>query len=317
MTEAILDMLKRSSVFYPPMLAAVIPYPEINPVLVHFGPIAIRWYALSYISGLLLGWWLIVRMLHQASLWKNPPFNGKAPATADDIGDLFVWITLGVIVGGRLGYDLFYGTIFCGLWTGRDCGNLPMGYLHNPLLLLAEWNGWVPQLRGMSFHGGLIGVATALYLFCRKRKLNMFAVGDLIAAATPIGLFFGRIANFINGELWGKPTNVPWAMVFPRAETAQPRHPSQLYEAALEGILLFLILQLCIRRFRLQERPGLVTAIFFAGYGAARFFVEFFRDSESMIYGWFSMGMALSIPMWIIAGFFFWYALRKPAPKRA
>ena len=128
----------------------------------------------------------------------------------------------------------------------------------------------------------------------------------------PIGLFLGRIANFINGELWGKKTDVPWAMVFPRADD-HPRHPSQLYEAALEGLLLFLILQICIRRFRLHERPGLVTAIFFTGYGAARFFVEFFRDSESMIYGWFSMGMALSLPMWAAAAFFFWLALKKPA----
>jgi phosphatidylglycerol:prolipoprotein diacylglycerol transferase len=294
------------------MLAAILTYPQIDPVLIHLGPIAIRWYAISYIAGLLLGWWLILRMLRQASLWKNPPFKGKAPATADDIGDLFVWITLGVIVGGRLGYDLFYGTIFCGIWTGRDCGNLPWGYLENPLRLIAEWNGWVPQLLGMSFHGGLIGVVVALVLFCRKRKLDILRVGDLVAAATPIGLFFGRIANFINGELWGKKTDVPWAIVFPRAGD-HPRHPSQLYEAALEGLLLFAILQVCIRHFRLHERPGVVTAIFFAGYGLARFFAEFFRDSESMIVGWFSMGMALSLLMWAAATFFFWVAFKKPA----
>jgi phosphatidylglycerol:prolipoprotein diacylglycerol transferase len=294
------------------MLAAFLTYPQIDPVLIHLGPIAIRWYAISYIAGLLLGWWLILRMLRQASLWKNPPFKGKAPATADDIGDLFVWITLGVIVGGRLGYDLFYGTIFCGIWTGRDCGNLPWGYLENPLRLIAEWNGWVPQLLGMSFHGGLIGVVVALVLFCRKRKLDILRVGDLVAAATPIGLFFGRIANFINGELWGKKTDVPWAIVFPRAGD-HPRHPSQLYEAALEGLLLFAILQVCIRHFRLHERPGVVTAIFFAGYGLARFFAEFFRDSESMIVGWFSMGMALSLLMWAAATFFFWVAFKKPA----
>jgi phosphatidylglycerol:prolipoprotein diacylglycerol transferase len=274
--------------------------------------VAIRWYALSYITGLLLGWWLILRMLRQASLWKNPPFKGKAPATADQIGDLFVWVTLGVIVGGRLGYDLFYSIFFCSLWTGPACTGLPMAFLHNPLLLIADWDGWVPRLLGMSFHGGLIGVVVALYLFCRNRKLDILKVGDLVAAATPIGLFFGRIANFINGELWGKKTDVPWAMVFPRAGD-HPRHPSQLYEAALEGLLLFAILQFCIRRFRLHERPGLVTAIFFAGYGAARFFVEFFRDSESMISGWFSMGMALSLLMWAAAAFFFWLALKKPA----
>ena len=294
------------------MVEALLPYPQIDPVLIHLGPVAIRWYALSYITGLLLGWWLILRMLRQASLWKNPPFKGKAPATADDIGDLFVWITLGVIVGGRLGYDLFYSIFFCSLWTGPACAGLPAAFLHNPLLLIADWDGWVPRLLGMSFHGGLIGVVVALYLFCRNRKLDILKVGDLVAAATPIGLFFGRIANFINGELWGKKTDVPWAMVFPRAGD-HPRHPSQLYEAALEGLLLFAILQFCIRRFRLHERPGLVTAIFFAGYGAARFFVEFFRDSESMISGWFSMGMALSLLMWAAAAFFFWLALKKPA----
>ena len=293
------------------MVEALLPYPQIDPVLIHLGPVAIRWYALSYIAGLLLGWWLILRMLRQASLWKNPPFRGKAPATADDIGDLFVWITLGVIIGGRLGYDLFYGTFFCGIWTGRDCGNLPWGYLENPLRLIAEWNGWVPRLLGMSFHGGLIGVVLALTLFCRSRKLDLLRVGDLVAAATPIGLFFGRIANFINGELWGKITASPLGMVFPHAGD-QPRHPSQLYEAALEGLLLFVILLVCIRNFRLHERPGLITAIFFAGYGLARFFAEFFRDSESMITGWFSMGMALSLLMWAAAAFFFWIALKKP-----
>ena len=306
------------------MVEALLPYPQIDPVLIQFGPVAIRWYALSYISGLLLGWWLIVRMLRQASLWKNPPFNGKPPSTADDIGDLFVWIVLGVIIGGRLGYDLFYGTFFCGIWTGRDCGNLPWGYLENPLRLIAEWNGWVPRLLGMSFHGGLIGVVVALVLFCRNRKLNTLKVGDLIAAATPVGLFFGRIANFINGELWGKVTDSPLGMVFCNATIRktyggicqaglQPRYPSQLFEAAAEGLLLFAVLQICIRYFRLHERPGLIVAIFFAGYGLARFFTEFFRDSESMITDWFSMGMALSLLMWAAAAFFFWAALKKPA----
>ena len=306
------------------MVEAILPYPQIDPVLIHLGPIAIRWYALSYIGGLLLGWWLIVRMLRQASLWKNPPFEGKAPATADQIGDLFVWVTIGVIVGGRLGYDLFYSIFFCSLWTGPACHGLPEAFLHNPLLLIADWDGWVPRLLGMSFHGGLIGVVVALVLFCRNRKLDILKVGDLVAAATPIGLFFGRIANFINGELWGKVTDSPLGMVFCNATIRQtyggrcpagelPRYPSQLFEAAAEGLLLFLVLQICIRQFRLHERPGLITAIFFAGYGLARFFTEFFRDSESMIHGWFSMGMALSLLMWAAAGFFFWVALKKPA----
>jgi len=303
------------------MLAFPLPYPEIDPVLVQLGPIAIRWYALSYITGLLLGWGLILRMLRRAGLWKNAPFYGQPPATADDIGDLFVWITLGVILGGRIGYDLFYGTIFCGFWGGRDCGNLPMGYLLDPLRLIAEWHDGMPQLRGMSFHGGLAGVIIALVVFCRRRKLDLYRVGDLVASVTPLALFFGRIANFINGELWGKVTDSPFGMVFCNdiirdtygycpAGTA-PRYPSQLFEAATEGLLLFAILQIGIRCFRLHEKPGLTTAIFLTGYGLARIFSEFFRDSESMIAGWFSMGMALSLLMWAVAGYFFWYALVK------
>ena len=308
------------------MIAAILPYPQIDPVLIQIGPLAVRWYALSYIGGLLFAWWLIARSLRQKDLWRSPPFKGKAPATADDIGDLFVWATLGVIVGGRLGYDLFYGTIFCSLWTGPACTGLPMGYLHNPLTLIADWNGWVPRLLGMSFHGGLIGVAVALYLFCRNRKLNVLQVGDLIATAAPIGLFFGRIANFINGELWGKVTDSPLGMVFCNDIVMRtyrgvcpagllPRYPSQLFEAAAEGLLLFAVMQVCLRVWRLHEKPGLLIAIFFTGYGLARFSVEFFRDSESMISGWFSMGMLLSLPMWAAAAFFFWVALKPRTPS--
>jgi phosphatidylglycerol:prolipoprotein diacylglycerol transferase len=298
-------------------------YPDIDPVAFQLGPIAVRWYALAYITGLLLGWWLLVRMLRRKSLWKNLPFSGKPPATSDDIGDLFMWTTLGVIVGGRLGYDLFYGIFYCSFWPGgRDCVGLPAAYWHNPLTLIAVWHGWVPRLLGMSFHGGLIGVAVAIVLFCRKRKLNLFAVGDLVASATPIGLFFGRLANFINGELWGKVTDSPFGMVFCNDTImktygtcpagTEPRYPSQLFEALLEGALLFAVLQIAIRRFRLHERPGLITGLFFAGYGLARWTAEFFRDSESMIAGWFSMGMLLSIPMWIGAAFFIWAAYKKP-----
>jgi len=300
-----------------------LPYPEIDPVAIQLGPLAVRWYAISYITGLLLGWWLLVKMLRQASLWTNPSFAGKPPGTPDDIGDLFVWTTIGVVVGGRLGYDLFYGTFFCGIWTGRDCGNLPWGYVENPLRLIAEWNGWVPRLLGMSFHGGLLGVVIVIFLFCRNRRLDLFSIGDLVASATPIGLFFGRIANFINGELWGKQTDSPLGMVFCNDTIArtyggcpaglQPRYPSQLFEALLEGAVLFAVLQIAIRKFRLHERPGMVIGLFFAGYGLARFAAEFFRDSESMIVGWFSMGMLLSVPMWLAAAFFFfWAAYHRP-----
>lgn len=296
------------------MVEAVIPFPDIDPVLLPiYGPIAIRWYALSYVAGLLLGWWYVLRLLRHQSLWAGPPFMGKPPATADQIGDLFVWITLGVIVGGRIGFVILYGVLYCGLAGGDApaCAGLPAAYLSDPVKIVAAWEG------GMSFHGGLAGVVTALVLFCHKRKLSLFAVGDLIAAAVPIGLFFGRIANFINGELWGKITDVPWAMVFPNASPpGVPRHPSQLYEALLEGLLLFLILRVLILRFGIHRRPGLVTAAFLTGYGLFRFIAEFFRDSESKLWGWFSMGQALSLPMWAGAAFFLWWALKTPQHAR-
>ncbi|HEY5347504.1 MAG TPA: prolipoprotein diacylglyceryl transferase [Rhizomicrobium sp.] len=290
---------------------ALIPYPHIDPVLLQLGPFALRWYALAYIAGVVLAWWGIVRVLRRKSLWAGAPFNGKPPATEDQIGDLVIWATLGVIIGGRLGYDLFYGVILCGFTHGDFCNGMPMSFLTQPWRILAEWNGFVPELRGMSFHGGAIGVAIAVIWFCRRQKLALLPIADLVCAFQPIGQFFGRIANFINGELWGKPSDVPWAMIFPRAD-GQPRHPSQLYEAGLEGIALFIVMQVCLRVFRLHERPGLLTAIFLASYGAIRFFLEFFREPDSPFIGWFSMGMALSILLWIGAGLLFWHALRKP-----
>src|SRR5665213_2001403 len=230
-----------------------IQFPQIDPVAVHiYGPIAIRWYALAYIGGLVAGWWLVVSMLRQKSLWTNPPFRGKPPATEEEIGDLVIWATLGVIIGGRLGWVIFYGIFLCTASPQGDfCQGLPIGFLTNPIRIIAAWEG------GMSFHGAAIGVILAIVLFARRRGLALLPIGDLVCAVQPIGQFFGRIANFINGELWGKPTDVPWAMVFPHAPDHLPRHPSQLYEAGLEGILLFVILQMGIRVFRWQDRPGL------------------------------------------------------------
>src|SRR5262245_40249396 len=296
------------------MIEAVIPFPNIDPVLIHiYGPISIRWYALSYIAGLLLGWWYVLTLLRNKTLWEGAPFQGKAPMTADEIGDLFVWITLGVIIGGRLGFVLFYGVLYCGFYgSAPACVGLPGAYLSDPIKIIAAWEG------GMSFHGGLIGVVVAVLLFCRNRKLNLYAVADLIAAATPIGLFFGRIANFINGELWGKISNVPWAMVFPNAlPPGVPRHPSQLYEAAMEGILLFIILRILIVRFQVHRRPGMMIAWFLTLYGLFRFIGEFFRDSESKIVDWFSMGQLLSLPMWAAAAYFLWYAAQQQRPVKA
>jgi phosphatidylglycerol:prolipoprotein diacylglycerol transferase len=296
------------------MIEAVIPFPAIDPVLFRIGPLAIRWYALAYIAGLLLGWSYILRLLKDKTLWNGPLFKGKPPATSDNIGDLFVWITLGVILGGRLGYVLFYGTIYCGAAGDAvpTCTGLPEAFVENPLKIIAAWEG------GMSFHGGLLGVVIATWWFCRRNKLSLTAVADLVSAATPIGLFFGRIANFINAELWGKQTDVPWAVIFPNVlPLGAPRHPSQIYEALLEGVALFFILRFAMYRFQIHRRPGLVTAWFLLGYGVFRFLVEFVRDSESVIYGWFSMGQALSLPMWLAAALFFWIALARSAPVPA
>jgi phosphatidylglycerol:prolipoprotein diacylglycerol transferase len=277
------------------MLPLVIPYPAIKPVLIQIGPFAIRWYALAYIAGLVLGWRYIVALLRNARLWANAP-TGAPPATAADIDDLLLWATLGVVLGGRIGYILFYGLVY-----------FPEHYLENPLRIFAIWQG------GMSFHGGLLGVVAALLLFCRARKLDVFSVGDLVAAATPIGLFFGRIANFINGELYGRPSDVPWAMVFPSDPDALPRHPSQLYEALLEGLVLFVVLRVVTHFTKALERPGFVAASFFVGYGVFRVAGELFRAPENPIAGGITMGMLLSLPMWAAAAYLYWHARRAGA----
>jgi phosphatidylglycerol:prolipoprotein diacylglycerol transferase len=288
------------------MKLAILPYPHLDPVLLHLGPLAIRWYALAYIVGLLLAWWGILLTLRRKALWAAPPFNGKPPATEDQVGDLVVWATFGVILGGRLGWDLIYGIILCSVSPDADfCRGLPMAFVSNPIKLIAAWEG------GMSFHGGLFGVIIAVLLFARRQKLHFLTLADLCCAFAPVGLFFGRLANFVNGELWGRVTNVPWAMIFPRAGDL-PRHPSQLYEAASEGLLLFLIMQICLW-LGLHRRPGLLAAIFFLGYGTFRFICEFFREPDAPFLGPVSMGMALSIPIWVTAGALFAYAMRKPA----
>jgi phosphatidylglycerol:prolipoprotein diacylglycerol transferase len=217
-----------------------------------------------------------------------------------------VWATFGIIIGGRLGWVLIYGTVLCSVTPSYAafCDGLPMGFLTDPVRIIAAWEG------GMSFHGGLLGTILALWWFARRRKLNFLAVADLCCAFAPVAIFIVRIANFVNGELWGRVSNVPWAMVFPRAGLL-PRHPSQLYEAALEGAALFVLLQIALRLFRANEKPGLISALFFLGYGTFRFICEFYREPDTQFIGPVSMGMALSIPIWLTAGALFWIALRK------
>ena len=256
----------------------VIAYPEIDPVLIAIGPIAIRWYALAYVAGLLLGWHYVARLARRRPV-------GVPPAAIDD---LLIWMTLGVILGGRIGYVLFY--------------NLEH-YLAQPADALAVWQG------GMSFHGGLLGVIAAMVLFAHRRQVPLLSLGDLVAAATPIGLFFGRIANFINGELYGRQADVAWAMVFPRGGP-MARHPSQLYEAALEGLVLFGVLAWLVWRTGALRRRGLVAGVFLAGYALARIAAELFREPDpqlGFLLSGLTMGQLLSLPM-LAAGL--WLAAR-------
>ena len=271
------------------MYLAAIPFPAIDPVAIHIGPLAIRWYALAYIAGLLLA------VLYAKWLLRRPRFfaPGKPFMPPRAMDDFMLWAMLGVVLGGRLGYVLFYAPEF---------------YLKHPLAIFQVWRG------GMSFHGGFLGVLLATWLFARRRGIPFLRLLDITAAAAPIGLFLGRIANFINGELWGRPADVPWAMVFPGAGP-EPRHPSQLYEAALEGIALFIVLHVMARAGALT-RPGLLAGAFTAGYGVARFLVEFFREPDRHIGylagGWLTMGMLLSIPLMLLGGWLMWRALRQP-----
>jgi phosphatidylglycerol:prolipoprotein diacylglycerol transferase len=275
------------------MPVAALPFPDIDPVLVAIGPFAVRWYALAYICGILLGWLYARRMIRTERLWAG----GKAPLTVTDFDDFIVWVTLGIIIGGRAGYVLFY--------------NLPYFAAH-PSDILQVWNG------GMSFHGGFAGCVLAVVLFAWRRNISVLSLGDLTCAAGPIGLFLGRLANFINGELWGRPADVPWAFVFPHAGPL-PRHPSQLYEAALEGLVLFVVLALCVRAGALK-RPGLVVGLFAIGYALARSFCELFREPDAQLgflWGGLTMGMLLSVPLLLAGIGFVIYALRRKRTEYA
>jgi len=255
-----------------------IAFPAIDPIALELGPIVVRWYALAYVAGILGGW-------RYASALNAGHLRAMG---REQLDDFVVWVTLGIILGGRFGYVLFYK---------------PGYYLGEPLEALMLWRG------GMSFHGGLLGVIAAIVLFSRRNKLDLYRVGDLVTAVVPIGLFFGRIANFINGELYGRAApDVPWAMVFPHGG-AEPRHPSQLYQAGLEGLCLLLLLFELTHNAKWRSRPGAIAGAFLAGYGVARCIGELFREPDAhlgFLWGPLTMGMLLSLPMmaagaWLIA----------------
>ncbi len=258
-----------------------LPFPDFNPVAIEIGPFAVKWYGLAYMAGLLLGWLYIRRLLTEDRLWQRatPPF------ALPRVDDLLLFMTLGVVLGGRLGFVLLYE---------------PGHYLKNPLEILQVWRG------GMAFHGALLGCGAAVWLFARWYRVSVLSSMDLCAAAVPIGLFFGRVANFINGELWGRPTDAPWGMIFPEAQQVfprlalTPRHPSQLYEAALEGLALFLILRVMTHHRGALQSPGLVTGLFLIGYGLARSFCEIFRSPH--------LGHALNIEP-LTAGMIYSFAM--------
>jgi phosphatidylglycerol---prolipoprotein diacylglyceryl transferase len=253
-------------------------YPAIDPVALRLGPLSVKWYGLAYVAGLLLGRFYVKALLERGRLWPNE----KGPFAPEKVDDLLLYMTVGVLLGGRLGYVLFYQ---------------PRFFVTNPLEIVAVWNG------GMSFHGALLGSIVAIFMFARRIGAELWSVMDLAAAATPMGLFFGRLANFINAELWGRTSTVPWAMVFPDAGDL-PRHPSQLYEATTEGLILFAVLWWLTHRTGALRQPGVIAGTFLAGYGLARSFCELFREPDPghwFTIGPFTAGILYSLPM-ILAG---------------
>jgi phosphatidylglycerol---prolipoprotein diacylglyceryl transferase len=282
------------------VLMLALTFPDINPVAFELGPISIKWYGLSYMAGLLIGWWYIRKLLTTPHIWAG----GKAPFAVDQVDDLLMYMTIGVIVGGRLGSVLFYE---------------PGYYLKHPIEILQTWKG------GMAFHGALVGCGVAIALFARKHGVSVWSSMDLCAAAVPIGLFFGRFANFINGELFGRPTTMPWGMVFKNAATTfpqfadiepTPRHPSQLYEAFSEGLLLFIVLRVLTHVLGGLKRPGLVVGTFLVGYAIARSTCEMFRQpdpSHAFTSGLLTPGITYSIPM-LLLGLYFAHLARQRTP---
>ena len=241
---------------------------HLDPIALDLGILQIHWYSLAYIAGILLGWYYLTKLIDQP----------HAPMARRHADDFVFYATLGILLGGRLAYVFFYQPEI----------------LRNPIDILKLWQG------GMSFHGGALGVSAGIFYMARRNGLSWLRIHDYIACCAPFGLFFGRIANFVNGELWGRPTNVPWGIIFPNADDGRPRHPSQLYEAGLEGLVLGLILAFFFWRTNARHQPGKLVGIFLLGYGLSRFIVEYFREPDAQLgtLSWgLTMGQTLTVPM--------------------
>jgi phosphatidylglycerol:prolipoprotein diacylglycerol transferase len=272
-----------------------IPFPGIDPVAILLGPLQVRWYGLAYLAGLTLGWLYMRRLLSEPALWR-----GVAPMRPEQADDFLLWATLGTVIGGRLGFFLLYE---------------PTAFISDPARIFAVWQG------GMAFHGGLIGVILSIYLFARFNKVPFLTLGDLTAAAVPFGLFFGRIANFINGEVYGRLTDVPWAIEFPASvldpgHVAGPRHPTQLYEAFLEGIVMFILIRYCTHTLGVFNRPGYLSGVFLCAYSVFRIAVEFFKEwdyGQFFTTAYFSEAMVYCLPMLALGVYLMARAPRKDA----
>ena len=263
-------------------------FPNIDPVIFSIGPLAVHWYGLGYVVGIMFAWWYGKKLLRNHRLWAN----NQPPMKPEALDDFVIWAALGVVLGGRIGYVLFYNFSY---------------YLSNPLAIPAVWDG------GMSFHGGILGTTVAMILFARSRGIKVWSMFDVIAAGVPVGLGVVRVANFINSELWGRVSDVPWAFYFPKGGP-EPRHPSQLYEAFLEGFVLFFVLLLLVWVGKKLKAPGFIAGTFVLGYGLSRIIVEFFREPDAQLGylfgGWLTMGMILSLPMVLIGLWAMWRANR-------
>ncbi|MBC8717014.1 prolipoprotein diacylglyceryl transferase [Ochrobactrum sp. Marseille-Q0166] len=271
--------------------ASGLAFPDIDPIIFSIGPFAVHWYGLGYVIGIMFAWWYGKKLLRNHRLWAD----NQPPMQPEALDDFVIWAALGVVLGGRLGYVLFYNSAY---------------YFSNPLMIPAVWDG------GMSFHGGIIGTTIAMIWFARSRGFKVWSMFDVVAAGVPVGLGVVRVANFINDELWGRVSDVAWAVRFPNGG-GLPRHPSQLYEAFLEGLVLFFILFLLVWFGKKLKAPGFIAGTFVLGYGLSRIIVEFFREPDAQLGylfgGWLTMGMILSLPMVLIGLWAMWRANRAAA----